>query len=120
MNFRLKSSVYHLSYKGRTLYLNALTNVSSLTLKQIEIFEITSPCIGVCQSGPKGFCVGCFRSREERVHWINLAQDVQSKIIKACATRKKRAKAASKKKKSNIETSPQLGLLDDSFNHNNK
>jgi predicted Fe-S protein YdhL (DUF1289 family) len=85
-------------------------------LKQIEIFEITSPCIGVCQSGPKGFCVGCFRSRDERVHWINLEQDVQSKIIKACSQRKKRAKAANKKTQSPTDTSPQLGFLDDSFN----
>jgi predicted Fe-S protein YdhL (DUF1289 family) len=89
-------------------------------LKQIEIFEITSPCIGVCQSGPKGFCVGCFRSREERVHWINLEQDVQSKIIKACAARKKRAKAALNKKQNPTDTSPQLGFLDDSFNQKNQ
>ena len=87
-------------------------------MKQIEIFEITSPCIGVCQSGPKGFCVGCFRSREERVHWINLEQDVQSKIIKACAGRKKRAKAVIKK--STHDTSPQLGFSDDSFTQNDQ
>jgi predicted Fe-S protein YdhL (DUF1289 family) len=87
-------------------------------LKQIEIFEITSPCIGVCQSGPKGFCVGCFRSREERVHWINLEQDVQSKIIKACAARKKRARAVNKK--STTDTSQQLGFLDDSFTQKNQ
>jgi predicted Fe-S protein YdhL (DUF1289 family) len=84
-------------------------------LKQIEIFEITSPCIGVCQSGPKGFCIGCFRSRDERVHWINLEQDVQSKIIKACASRKKRAKAANRKKQSPTDISLQLGFSDDSF-----
>lgn len=84
-------------------------------MKQIEIFEITSPCIGVCQSGAKGFCVGCFRSREERVHWINLEQDVQSKIIKACALRKKRAKASKKNKESSVDNSNQLGFLDDSF-----
>jgi hypothetical protein len=88
------------------------------TLKQIEIFEITSPCIGVCQSGPKGFCVGCFRSREERVHWINLEQDIQSKIIKACAARKKRATLVSKSPKSNTETSSQLGFSDGSFTLN--
>jgi predicted Fe-S protein YdhL (DUF1289 family) len=84
-------------------------------LRQIEIFEITSPCIGVCQSGPKGFCVGCFRSREERVHWINLEQDVQSKIIKACAARKKRAKAANRNKQNNIGISPQLSFSDNTF-----
>jgi predicted Fe-S protein YdhL (DUF1289 family) len=89
-------------------------------LKQIEIFEITSPCIGICQSGPKGFCLGCYRSRDERVHWINLEQDVQSKIIKACAARKKRAKAAQNKNPRPAAKSPQLGFLDDSFNQNNQ
>ena len=89
-------------------------------MKQIEIFEITSPCIGVCQSGPKGFCVGCFRSRDERVHWVNLEQDIQSKIIKACSARKKRAKAAQNKKKSSTDTSQQLGFFDDSFNQKNQ
>ncbi|MGK0382424.1 MAG: putative Fe-S protein YdhL (DUF1289 family) [Flavobacteriales bacterium] len=88
-------------------------------MKQIEIFEISSPCIGVCQSGPKGFCVGCFRSREERVHWINLEQDVQSKIIKACAARKRRAKVIKKNLKSTTDSSPQLGFSDDSFTQNN-
>ena len=88
-------------------------------MKQIEIFKISSPCIGVCQSGPKGFCVGCFRSREERVHWINLEQDVQSKIIKACAIRKKRAKVIKKNLKSTTDSSPQLGFSYDSFTQNN-
>ena len=115
MKLRIISCVYHLNRNGRTLYLHKLTHVSSLTLKQIEIFEITSPCIGVCQSGPRGFCVGCFRSREERVHWLNLEQDVQSKIIKACGMRKKRAKTIKKKQSSTADTSPQLGFLGDSF-----
>lgn len=90
------------------------------SLKQIEIFEITSPCIGVCQSGPKGFCVGCFRSRDERVHWIKLDQDVQSKIIKACGARKKRAKAALNRKQNSNEASPQLGFEDDLFDPKNQ
>ncbi|MBC3765330.1 DUF1289 domain-containing protein [Neptunicella marina] len=65
-------------------------------MRQIEIFEIQSPCIGVCQSGPKGNCLGCFRTREERLYWIQLEDDVKRKIIKACAMRKKRAQAKSK------------------------
>jgi uncharacterized protein len=81
-------------------------------LKQIEIFEITSPCIGVCQSGPKGYCLGCFRSREERLHWTKLEQDVQSKIIKACAVRKKRAELASLTKKEHGNDQQQINLLD--------
>lgn len=81
-------------------------------MKQIEIFDITSPCIGVCQSGPKGFCVGCFRSRDERLHWINLERDVQSKIIKACAARKKRAKANTQSKQSNTTPSSQIDFFE--------
>ena len=87
-------------------------------MKQIEIFEIISPCIGICQSGPKGFCIGCFRSREERVHWVKLEQDVQSKIIKACAARKKRAQAAKINKKSMTDSSQQLGFTNDTFTQN--
>ncbi|KXI29399.1 DUF1289 domain-containing protein [Paraglaciecola hydrolytica] len=74
-------------------------------MKQIEIFEITSPCIGVCQSGPSGYCLGCFRSRDERLHWTKLDQDVQSKIIKVCAIRKKRL-ATTKQKPANEPKKP--------------
>jgi predicted Fe-S protein YdhL (DUF1289 family) len=80
-------------------------------LKQIEIFEITSPCIGVCQSGPKGYCLGCYRSREERLHWTNIEQDVQSKIIKACALRKKRSMLAKRPKKQTLDSSLQIDIF---------
>lgn len=60
-------------------------------MQQLEIFDIESPCIGICQSGPRGYCLGCFRSREERLHWTKLDAPVKSKIVKACALRKKRA-----------------------------
>ncbi|TDF39375.1 DUF1289 domain-containing protein [Alteromonadaceae bacterium M269] len=60
-------------------------------MKQLEFFEIPSPCIGVCQSGPKGFCVGCFRSRDERLYWNKLEPEAKRIIIKASAARKRRA-----------------------------
>jgi hypothetical protein len=50
--------------------------------------------------------MGCFRSRDERLHWIKLEQDVQSKIIKACAIRKKRF-AAKKQKPTTGADKPQ-------------
>lgn len=61
-----------------------------MPVNQIEFFEINNPCIGVCVSGSRGYCRGCFRSREERQHWNVLEQDVKRKIIKACAQRKHR------------------------------
>ena len=40
--------------------------------QQLEFFEIPSPCIGVCESGPRGFCKGCYRSRDERLYWLKV------------------------------------------------
>ena len=67
-------------------------------MKQIEFFDIPSPCIGICQAGPRGYCIGCFRSREERRHWHGLEDDVKRKIIKACASRRQRAERARRRR----------------------
>ncbi|MGJ8679626.1 DUF1289 domain-containing protein [Paraglaciecola sp.] len=80
-------------------------------MKQIEFFEIKSPCIGVCEAGPKGYCIGCYRSREERMHWLKLEQDVQSKIIKACGLRKKRANQPKRPKSKENSVTPQIDIF---------
>jgi predicted Fe-S protein YdhL (DUF1289 family) len=82
-------------------------------MQQLEIFEIESPCIGVCQSGLTGYCLGCFRSRDERLHWTKLDTSVKSKIVKACALRKKRAAQKQKRKltKAENQNTPQQGKL---------
>ncbi|WP_028357411.1 DUF1289 domain-containing protein [Brackiella oedipodis] len=59
-------------------------------MEQLEIFAIPSPCIGVCESNNRGYCKGCFRSRQERQEW-NLYTDPQKAVILAkCSLRKKR------------------------------
>lgn len=58
-------------------------------MQQMEFFAIPSPCIGVCQSGPRGYCTGCFRSREERTHWHALDDQTKRIIVLACNRRKK-------------------------------
>ncbi|MCW8107096.1 DUF1289 domain-containing protein [Alteromonas ponticola] len=55
---------------------------------QLEFFDVPSPCIGVCQSGPRGYCLGCFRSREERLYWLKIDDATKRKIITACQRRK--------------------------------
>jgi predicted Fe-S protein YdhL (DUF1289 family) len=66
-------------------------------MKQLEFYEIPSPCIGVCQSGPKGFCLGCFRSREERLYWNQLDDSAKRAVVKISWMRKKRAQGKDKK-----------------------
>jgi len=59
---------------------------------QLEFFDVPSPCVGVCQSNAKGYCLGCMRTRDERQDWINLDNDNKQKVIKRCIQRKKRQK----------------------------
>jgi len=48
--------------------------------QQLEFFEIPSPCIGVCESGPRGYCKGCYRSREERLYWLKIDDGTRRKV----------------------------------------
>lgn len=58
---------------------------------QLEFFSIPSPCVGVCESGPRGYCKGCFRSREERLYWLQIDDSTRRTIVNACQRRKKAA-----------------------------
>jgi predicted Fe-S protein YdhL (DUF1289 family) len=69
--------------------------------QQLEFFDIPSPCMGVCQSGPRGYCVGCFRSREERQHWHKVDDATKRIIVSACNRRKKSFNARKNKNQVN-------------------
>ena len=70
---------------------------------QLEFFDVPSPCISICQSDTKGFCLGCLRTREERQNWISLSNDDKQKVIKRCQQRKRRKDAAVKAKKQIVD-----------------
>jgi len=57
---------------------------------QLQLFSIDSPCIGVCEVNNRGYCKGCFRSRDERFHWHQFSEGDKSKILKLCNRRSKR------------------------------
>ncbi len=59
-------------------------------MPQLELFQIPSPCIGICQNGTHGYCQGCFRSRDERFGWMKLEDEHKRKVIKLCQMRKRR------------------------------
>lgn len=71
---------------------------------QLEFFDVPSPCIGICQSDDKGQCVGCFRTRDERLNWTSLDSNARQKVIKRCQQRKKRKNAPAKEKVVIIDT----------------
>jgi hypothetical protein len=59
--------------------------------KQLSLFDVPNPCVGVCQSDNKGYCLGCKRTRDERIHWLEYDANEKQKVIKRCLQRKKRA-----------------------------
>ena len=89
-------------------------------MQQAELFDIdniASPCVGICQSGPRGYCKGCLRSREERFYWEHLKEQQKIKVLSLCEMRKK--KLLSKKAKqieaellSQIKQQTQLSFFD--------
>lgn len=59
-------------------------------MEQIEMFQIDSPCRGVCESSAKGFCKGCLRSRDERFHWFSMTNEDKFKVLELCKRRRQR------------------------------
>ena len=71
---------------------------------QLQLFSVESPCTGVCEVNNRGYCKGCYRSRDERFYWHQLSDGDKSKVIKLCQRRKKRKKSNTTKE----ETPPSL------------
>ncbi|MCU4674278.1 DUF1289 domain-containing protein [Catenovulum sp. 2E275] len=65
--------------------------------KLFELEEIDSPCIGVCESGARGYCKGCLRSREERQYWYQLSTEQKIKVISLCQLRQKKLNTKKRK-----------------------
>jgi uncharacterized protein len=63
-------------------------------MEQLAFFEIPSPCIGVCQSDSRGYCLGCHRSRDERFQWQQLTDPQKMEVIRLCRQRDRRRKLA--------------------------
>jgi predicted Fe-S protein YdhL (DUF1289 family) len=70
-------------------------------VEQIEIFEIPSPCKGICEVNNRGYCKGCYRSRDERFNWGRLTAQQKRAVIILCRQRYARFL---KKKASTVST----------------
>jgi predicted Fe-S protein YdhL (DUF1289 family) len=76
---------------------------------QLQLFIIDSPCIGICEVNNRGYCKGCYRSRDERFYWLQLSDGDKSKVIKLCQRRRKRKPTVGKD--DNDASSPNLSLF---------
>lgn len=65
-----------------------------MAMQQIEIFDIPSPCIGVCAANNKGYCRGCLRSRDERLYWLRFSDQQKRDVLRLCQARKERIEKA--------------------------
>jgi len=65
-------------------------------MQQLELLSIENPCIGVCQTDNRGYCKGCFRSRDERYDWAELTPPQKRKVLELCKGRGKRRIAKQK------------------------
>ncbi len=63
-------------------------------MDQLELFDLPNPCIGVCTSNNRGYCVGCLRSRDERFNWHNKPVAERARILKLLEQRRARRDAA--------------------------
>ena len=68
-------------------------------MQQVELFPVPNPCIDVCQSNSKGYCLGCLRSRVERQKWNDMMPAEKLRVIDLCALRKAKLEAMIKTKK---------------------
>lgn len=57
---------------------------------QLQLFSLPSPCIGVCESTPRGYCKGCLRSRDERFNWHQKSVAEQQDILRRLSQRRAR------------------------------
>jgi len=67
-------------------------------IDQGELFKIPNPCKGICEVNNKGFCKGCFRSRQERFHWNEFTDFQKYQVVQICGVREKRVEAARRAK----------------------
>lgn len=56
--------------------------------EQLEFFSIPSPCQRICQTDSKGYCIGCFRNRNERFNWLSFSEQEKHHILRLCQQRK--------------------------------
>lgn len=57
-------------------------------IDQGELFDIPSPCRRICELNNRGYCKGCFRSRDERLYWNQFTTFQKQLVVNLCEKRR--------------------------------
>ena len=68
-------------------------------IDQGQLFHIPNPCRNICENNSKGFCKGCFRSRQERFYWNEFTDFQKHLVVQQCSLRERRLLAAIRQKR---------------------
>ncbi|QDF66191.1 DUF1289 domain-containing protein [Shewanella sp. SNU WT4] len=63
-------------------------------MEQLLFFELISPCKGICTTDKGGYCLGCFRSRDERFNWQTFNDSQKQEVLRLCQQRGARRRYA--------------------------
>jgi hypothetical protein len=53
-----------------------------------------SPCVGICIIGADGWCIGCFRTRDDVQEWWIATPAARRAILASCAERQRMEESA--------------------------
>lgn len=73
-------------------------------MQQVELFPVPNPCVGVCQSNAKGYCMGCLRSRTERQKWNDMMPAEKMRVLDLCKLRKEKVTAILAQQQKDLES----------------
>jgi predicted Fe-S protein YdhL (DUF1289 family) len=57
-------------------------------MKSCPSTTVASPCTGVCRLDGDEICIGCFRSKDEIVFWIQMSEQEKSLVLSALDERR--------------------------------
>ena len=58
-----------------------------MSVGELAINEVKSPCISVCALNDDGVCIGCWRSVDEIAAWSSLDNEKKREVVKLAQQR---------------------------------
>ena len=59
--------------------------------QDLEHANNTNPCQGICSQDDKGYCIGCFRTAEERSNWYRQSNEWRERVLEEIKVREQAA-----------------------------